>query len=64
MEAIKPKFITELHKIREEFAKEWKEKTSEEVVTSIEKRADRLRTRMKKLREKKKRASTKNYRSS
>ena len=53
MKKIRPKFLAELHKIREKLAKEWEGKTSKEVVASIEKRASRIRTRMKELKENK-----------
>lgn len=54
MEKTRLKFLAELHKIREKFAKEWESKTSHEIVASIEEHAVRLRARMKELREKKK----------
>ena len=34
-----PKFMQELHKIREELTKEWRGKTSHEIVSSIRKEA-------------------------
>ena len=34
-----PKFMQELHKIREELTKEWKSKTAHEIVFSIRKEA-------------------------
>jgi len=34
MKKIRPKFLAELHKIREKLAKEWEGKTSKEVVAS------------------------------
>ncbi len=38
-----PKFMQELHKIREEIAKEWKGKTAREIVFSIRKEAAKSR---------------------
>lgn len=34
-----PKFMQELHKIREKLTKEWKDKTAHEIISSIRKEA-------------------------
>ncbi len=39
MPSKEPKFMQELHKIREELTKEWKGKTAHEIVSSIRKEA-------------------------
>lgn len=41
MVKIEPKFMKELHKIREDISKEWKGKTARQIVSSIHEEASK-----------------------
>lgn len=43
MPSKEPKFMQELHKIREELTKEWKGKSSHEIVSTIRKEAGKFK---------------------